>query len=216
MNDDTRKAEGAVEPAPRRRRRGPSPAKTAQTRAAIVDAALATFLRDGFEGTRMIDVARSAGVAKGTIYLYFPTKEALFEGVLTDALGSPLGAIDAMPEEDESVRAFLLATALPILRDLEESGKADLLRLILREGGRFPEIAAAYRRIVLDPGWREVAALAARARARGELRTDALERLPLLLVAPAVTATVWNGLFPEEPLAASEAFERFVEAVFVE
>ena len=64
------------------RQRGPSPDKTARTRRAIAVAALDTFLERGFSATRMIDVAQRAGVAKGTLYLYFTDKEALFEGVL--------------------------------------------------------------------------------------------------------------------------------------
>ena len=75
------------------RHRGPSPEKTAQTRRAIVGAALAEFLEKGFADATMESVARRAGVAKGTPYRYFPTKEALFSGVVHRRLRAPSSAL---------------------------------------------------------------------------------------------------------------------------
>ena len=199
---------------PRRRGRAADPERTAATRAGIVSAAVEVFVDEGYERARMAEVARRAGVAKGTLYLYFETKEALFEGVLRDALEMPMGRIGRIPAEGESVRDFLLEHVPPSLRALEESGRIDLLRLVMREGARFPEVAEGYRRVVLEPGWRAVSALARLARERGELRTDALERLPLLLVAPAVAVTLWNGLFADRRIDLAAAFEAYVREMF--
>ena len=75
--------------------RGPSPDKTTRTRRAIAVAALDTFLERGFSATRMIDVAQRAGVAKGTLYLYFADKEALFDGVLGEVIAVPIASVRA-------------------------------------------------------------------------------------------------------------------------
>lgn len=211
MTEESEKSVGR-----RGRGRIADPERTAATRAAILAAAAAVFTEQGFERARMTEVARRAGVAKGTLYLYFDTKEALFEGVLRDALTLPFDWTERAPEPDQSIRDFLLGTVLPSVRMIEESGRIDLLRLVMREGARFPEVAESYRRVVLEPGMRAVAALARRARAGGELQTDALERLPILLAAPAVTATMWNGMFPDRPIGLAEAFEAFIGEVFAE
>ncbi|ACA20661.1 transcriptional regulator, TetR family [Methylobacterium sp. 4-46] len=194
-------------------RRGPSPEKTARTRAAIVGAALGVFLERGFSGTRMIDVAARAGVAKGTLYLYFRDKEALFEGVLREVMADLVASLSGQgPGPGESLRDFLRRVAVPAFRDLEATRRAAVVRLVIAEGGRFPAVAAAYRRVVIGPVTGAVRRFAAEALARGELTSDALVRFPLLLAAPGVLATVWNGLYgAEEPLDAGAVVEAFLD-----
>src|SRR5579875_3793199 len=114
-------------PGPAGRPRGPSPDKTARTRRAIAVAALDTFLERGFSATRMIDVAQRAGVAKGTLYLYFTDKEALFEGVLTEVIAAPIASVrETEPAPGESVHTFLRRVVVPLMRDFENSRRADV------------------------------------------------------------------------------------------
>lgn len=193
-------------PPPARRARRPSPARTARTREAILAAALDIFLERGFAATRMADVAARAGLGKGTLYLHFADKAALFEGVLQAAVGAPLaGFAGAAPASDEPVREVLRRLLGPVLREMETSRRAAVIRLVLAEAGRFPEVAAMYRRIVITPGLAAIRALAARAAARGELRDAALLRHPQLLVAPVVLAVLWNGYFAEGDVMDPEA-----------
>ncbi|MDO9710219.1 TetR/AcrR family transcriptional regulator [Paracraurococcus lichenis] len=205
-----------MEVAPARRSRGPSPERTARTRAAILAAALDEFLDGGFAATRMADVAARAGLAKGTLYLHFADKEALFEGVLRGLVEAPLaGLAAAAPAEGEAVRDFLLRVLRPVLRDMEASRRGAVIRLVVAEGGRFPAIAAMYRRIVIAPGLAAIGALAARAAAAGELRGEALLRHPPLLVAPVVLAVLWNGLFAAgDPMDAEAMFEAQLDLLF--
>lgn len=198
------------------RTRGPSPAKTAATRRALVQAAAASFLEHGFSATRMSDVAERAGVAKGTIYLHFTDKAALFAGVLRGVmLEARAGQRAARPKPDEHTRDFLLRVVPPVLRDLQASGRFGVLYLVMAEGPRFPELADIYRTVAIAPVLRLVRLYAARAERRGELRSNALSRLPLLLVAPAVLAALWNNLFGRtEPLDVAAAFEAFVGLIF--
>ena len=201
---------------PPRRARGPSPDRTARTRQAIIEAALDVFLAEGFADARMADVAARAGVAKGTLYLHFTDKAALFEGMLRAVLEVPLaGLADAAPAAGETVRGFLGRALRPVLRDMEGSRRAALVRLVIAEGARFPEIAALYRRIVIDPALAAIRTLAARAQAAGELRGEALLHHPHLLAAPIVIATLWNGLFAlGDPVEAETLFEAQLDLLF--
>ena len=205
-----------TDPRPRPKR-GPSPAKTAETQNRICAAALARFLSDGFEATRMLDVARDAGVAKGTLYLYFPTKEALFEGVLSDILGESLARFQfSPPGEDEPTGAFIKRAFLPLVTGPKAPERLALFRLILFEGSRFPGLLASYRKVVMEPMMSVIRRLSARAQARGEIRTDALDRLPMLMMAPGLVVTVWNHLFEQEALEPKSVFEAYFDLVFSE
>lgn len=198
-----------------RRGRGPSPQKTAETQARICEAALRRFLSDGFERTRMLDVAQDAGLAKGTLYLYFPTKEALFEGVVTQMLGGAVERFDLEPpREDEPTLDFVLRAMMPLVTDEQAVLRQALFRLILSEGQRFPEVLAAYRKVALDPVLAAARRIGARARSRGEIHSDALERLPMLLLAPGVLVTMWNHMFPDEELEPSDLFKSYLGLLF--
>jgi len=197
------------------RTRGPSPAKTAETQGRICTAALNRFLSEGFERTRMLDVARDAGLAKGTLYLYFPTKEALFEGVLTQLLGDTVARLEfSPPGPDEATSVFLRRALAPLLSDDKIQLRLSLFRLIVFEGGRFPELLAAYRRVAMEPMLAIARRLSHRAHARGEIETDALERLPMLLLAPGLVLTVWNQLFPDEKLDPESVFHAHFDLIF--
>jgi AcrR family transcriptional regulator len=163
----------------------------------------------------MLDVAREAGVAKGTLYLYFPTKEALFEGILIQMLGGAVQrfAVDP-PGADEPTLDFVMRAMMPLVEDEQATLRQDLFRLILTEGQRFPEVLAAYRKVALDPVLAAARRIGARARARGEISSDALERMPILLLAPGMLVTIWNRMFPEESLDPSEVFRSYLQLVF--
>lgn len=183
-------------------------------------AAAELFLERGFADTRMEEIAQRAEVAKGTLYLYFPTKSAMLEAVLKKVIAEPLLGMSAVPlKRGESVQAFLRRTLLPILRAGKTPQLQAMLRLIITEAPRFPEFAAIYRRVALDPMTSFLKKLAERARAGGELRSgsDALERFPLLFMTPALMASMWNGLHERKhQISAAEAFEALLDLIFVE
>ena len=197
------------------RKRGPSAAKTAQTRARIFEAALNVFLADGFEKARMGDIASAATVAKGTLYLYFPTKEALFEAVLAQTVGTTVQSLHGFDLSGEpSVQAFVRRMVMPFVDLLEDPRRAALFRLIVVEGPRFPGLLAAYRRVALDPMMTAVRLLAARALETGKIESDALLRHPMLMLSPGILATVWNSLFPSETVKPRALFEAFFDMIF--
>jgi AcrR family transcriptional regulator len=165
-------------------------------RQAILDAALSVFAAHGFEAARLDEVAARAGVAKGTLYLYFQSKEALFEALVRDAV-SPLiermSHVAAVPgiSVAEALQAFFALFEKEVLGTKRKL----LLRLIIAEGPRFPSIAAFYHREVVARGLGLMRALAERAVRDGEFPTDGPARYPQLMVAPLLLAVIWDGLF---------------------
>jgi AcrR family transcriptional regulator len=165
-------------------------------RQAILEAALTEFAERGFAATRLDDVAARAGIAKGTLYLYFEHKEALFEELIRSAVSPVMdqfskvaGAPDLSPIEALD-RFFALFE-----REVLGTDRKLLLRLIIAEGARFPAIAEIYYREVVTRGLQLVRGLAERANAQGTFPTKATVRYPQLIVAPLLVAVIWDGLF---------------------
>ena len=176
-------------------------AKAAARRDAILDAALDEFSARGFEAARLDDVAKRAGVAKGTIYLYFADKEALFFDVIRSRMSPVVGAIEKALATDFPL-PFILDRVIELLvREVFGTQRQQLIRLIISEGPRFPALAEFYYREILSRILGAVRGQLRRALERGELADDTLIRFPQLLGAPLVTAIVWGGLFERfEPL----------------
>ena len=188
-----------------------------ERREAILAAALEEFSGRGFAATRLEDVASRAGVAKGTIYLYFDDKEALFQELVRSMLGPLVGAIEAAPAGDMPVADVARAIADLFVREVYGTRRKDVIRLIIAEGPRFPSLAEFYYREVISRILAAMRALLARAVERGELKNDALARFPQLLVAPALMAVVWNGLFERfAPLDVHELMRAHLDLLFGE
>jgi AcrR family transcriptional regulator len=167
----------------------------------ILAAALDEFSARGFAATRLDDVAARAGVAKGTIYLYFDDKESLFQELVRALVVPLVGSIAAAPLSDMPIRAVLDMIVEVFVKEIFGTRRKDVLRLIITEGPRFPKLAEFYYREVIARVLPVVRARLALAVERGELAHDALARFPQLLVAPALMALVWSGLFDRfEPL----------------
>ena len=202
---------------PLRKGRGPSAAKTAATRQALVEAGLAAFLKNGFSGTRMNDVAVRAGLAKGTIYLHFPDKAALFAEVLRAFVRNAAGGRTiGRPGRDEATVQFLRRAVLPVLRDLQDGDRFRVLYLVVTEGAKAGELAAIYRAEAIEPVLRWARILLARAGRRSELRAASIALYPALFAAPILLGTVWNNLFAQgDPLDIAALFETWLELAFV-
>ena len=165
-------------------------AKAAERRSAILKAALDEFSERGFAAARLDDAARRAGVAKGTIYLYFKDKEALFQELVRFQIGPVVGAL-----------AAVLASDLPLAVIVEHA--LDIF---------VPEF---YYREVLAHVLKAVRARLARAVERGEIAGDELVRFPQLLGAPGIVAIVWSGLFDRfEPLDVRAMMRAYFDRLF--
>ena len=202
----------AEKPAPNRAERA------AERRGAIIEAAMDEFIARGFAATRLDDVASRAGVAKGTIYLHFKDKEALFEELIRTAIVPLVNRLAAGPPSLEgSVRDMIEGFVRTFLHEVTTTRRGDIVRLIVAEGPRFPEIADFYYREVVSKGLAGMRAAIALGIARGEIRNKELAQFPQILIAPAMIAVIWQSLFSKHaPLDAIEMFRVHLDLIFGE
>ncbi|CAH1659104.1 TetR family transcriptional regulator [Hyphomicrobiales bacterium] len=175
-----------------RRRRASADAR----RKKILEAALDVFLAEGYVATRMDHVAARAGVAKGTIYVHFADKEALFRSLIHEEIGPVIASGATLAASFEgSTRELLRALATVMQRELLGTQRADILRLVISEAPRFPWLAAFYWHEVVERGMALIRAVAARGVARGEIASDTLQRFPQMVAAPLLVSVIWQALF---------------------
>src|SRR5581483_9452348 len=161
--------------------------------------------------------AKRAGVAKGTLYLHFKDKEAMFEELIRTAIVPLVGRIAGPPPASGSIRDAIEGLALMFIQEISTTPRADIVRLIIAEGPRFPAIADFYYREVISRGLAGMRALLELAIARGEVRQPELARFPQILVAPAIVAVIWKPLFERHaPLDAIEMFRVHLDLIFGE
>src|ERR1700750_2688967 len=112
----------------------------------ILDAALKVFAEKGFAAARMDDIARKAGVTKGKIYLYFPSKEDVFKQLVREAVGRALTTVTADIATFEGSAKFLMRMVLTTLGPiLLESDKVVIPKIVIAESANFPWLAEFYR-----------------------------------------------------------------------
>jgi AcrR family transcriptional regulator len=191
--------------------------RAAERREAILEAAMDEFIARGFAAARLDDVAQRAGVAKGTIYLHFKDKEALFQELIRTAIVPLIGRLATPPVAGGSVRAALEGFARNFVQEVVTTRRGDIIRLIIAEGPRFPSVADFYYREVVSRGLAGMRALIDHGIASGEIRNEALARFPQIVVAPAIVAVIWQGLFGRHsPLDATEMLSVHLDLIFGE
>jgi len=189
-------------------------ARSAARREAVLSAALDEFSLRGFEAARLDDVARRAGVAKGTIYLYFRDKESLFQELIRTMLTPLVGTIEALGAADIPLNTLADQIADLFVREVYETRRKDVIRLMIAEGRRFPKLAEFYYREVLSRIIAAMRALLRRAAGRGEIPAG-LADFPQIIAAPGLVAIIWSGLFERfEPLDVRKMMKTHFELLF--
>ena len=159
-------------------------------------------------------MARRAGVAKGTIYLYFADKEALFQELIRWQLTPVVGAFEHVAQADIPMRVIAGQMIEMFVREIYGTRRKDVIRLIISEGPRFPKLAEFYYREVLSRIIQAFRAVLRRAVDRGELKSEAFVKFPQLLVSPGLVAILWNGLFDRfEPLDPRELMQAHFDII---
>ena len=192
----------------------PREAKSAARRQAILAAALDEFSARGFEATRLDDVARRAGIAKGTIYLYFRDKESLFQELVRTMLAPLIAAIEAIGQVDMPANQLAERFVDLFVREVYGTKRQEVVRLMITEGRRFPKLAEFYYREVLSRIIEAVRGVLRRAKTRGEVPAALIE-FPQLIAAPGLMAIIWSGLFERfEPIDVRKMMTAHVELLF--
>jgi len=163
----------------------------------LLAAALDLFVDRGYAATRLEDVARRAGVSKGTLYLYFDNKQELFKAVVRENI------VDVIGKAESDVAAASGASCNELLRGMldkwwREIGltrAAGLAKLVMAEAGNFPEIAAFYNDEVIERGNGLIASIVRRGVASGEFAPVDAEVMTRVLTAPVLMLMLWSHSF---------------------
>jgi AcrR family transcriptional regulator len=173
-------------PPPRKRRKEARPSE-------LLEAALGLFVERGFAATRLEDVATRAGVSKGTLYLYFENKDALFKAVIEEGIVPVI-------VENEAIAANHSGCSFDLLERLLENwwtkiGRtafAGIPKLMVAEARNFPELASYYYEKVISRGRALVGSALKRGMASGEFRTMDVETAVDVVLAPILMLLIWR------------------------
>ena len=154
------------------------------------------FAEKGFAAARMEDIAAHAGVTKGTIYLYFPSKEEVFKSLARETVHAELtGVAEQVRDFGGSSRELLVTLLSAISTFLQDKDHAMLPKIIISESGNFPELARFWHSEVVDRALAMVTATIAQGIARGEFRPLPPEHIAKLCVAPIMLSVIWRTTF---------------------
>lgn len=151
----------------------------------LLEAALDLFVEKGFAATKSEEVAAKAGVSKGTLFLYFPSKEELFKAVVRENVVRTVteGALEVANFKGSSAE-LLKTLMLEWWRRYGSTKASGITKLIISEGNHFPDLATFYQEEVIDPATRMLKDILERGRASGEFLNFNTEHTTMVVIAP--------------------------------
>jgi len=196
-------------PETRRRRKAERPQE-------ILEAAFVEFSRNGYAMTTLDRVAEHAGVTKGTIYVYFESKEHLFISMVREVTKAALDTVHEMLESHEGTTADLLRAQFSFIYQhiVEDRRRREVLRMLIAEAPRFPELADRYHQEILRPCLDMLRQAIRRGMDRGEFRNSAIVDLPQIVIAPIALVDIWMMMFDDrQPLDMKAYFNAHLDLV---
>jgi AcrR family transcriptional regulator len=161
----------------------------------IAQAALECFAQRGYAAASLDEIAARAGVTKGTLYLYFPNKEALFKEVVRQALVPRIAAFEESVRASDSAVQQLERLILAWPEFAATPNLAVIPKLVISEAGNFPDLARFYFNEVIGRARRLVLGILRRGMARGEFRRTNANAAFFTVVAPLLIAVLWRHTF---------------------
>jgi AcrR family transcriptional regulator len=159
----------------------------------LLDAALDLFVEKGFSATRADEVAARAGVSKGTLFLYFQSKEDLFKAVVRENIANKFPTWQEEFLTFEGSSADMLRYALTSWWErIGKTRASGITKLVMSEAQNFPEIAAFYQEEVIQPGNAMIRRILERGIQAGEFREMDLEQAVHIIVAPMIFLMMWK------------------------
>jgi AcrR family transcriptional regulator len=194
---------------PRRRRKAERPQE-------IIEAAFAEFSRNGYATTTLDEIAERAGVTKGTIYVYFESKEHLFISMVREFTKPTMETVQDMYKTHEGSTADLLRAQFSFIYEhiVEDRRRREVVRMLIAEATRFPELADRYHAEILRPCLDMLKQAIQRGVDRGEIRNSAIVDSPQVIIAPIALVDLWMMLFDDrQPLDLKAYFDAHLEVV---
>ncbi len=168
----------------------PAPASARQRRKAarpqeLLEAALALFVEKGFAATRSEEVAARAGVSKGTLYLYYPSKEELFKAVVRESFGTKIAeGVSELGKHQGSMAELLTWMLGSWWERMGRTPAGGIHKIMMSEARNFPELAAFYNDEVIEPSCALLAEVVRRGVASGEFRDVDPDAAVMVLIGP--------------------------------
>lgn len=168
----------------------------------IIAAAFQEFDERGFGQTALADIAARAGISRTTIYLYFDTKEAIFEAAIRDRIERTIDEAAQTVRTPQGDFRTIFTQVIGLIYDrLVLSDASVILKVLIAEGRTIPDMVSFYRNEILRKGERTIGALIQRGIATGELSADCAEFDVRVFVAPAIMSAIWRRVFDDiDPL----------------
>jgi TetR/AcrR family transcriptional regulator len=153
----------------------------------LLDAALDLFVEKGFAATRAEEVAARAGVSKGTLFLYFPSKEELFKAVVRENISGRFREWNDEFESFEGSAADMVRYCMKVWWERIGATRASgITKLMISEARNFPELAAFYQQEAIRPGTQLIRRILQRGMDSGEFRQLDLDYAVFSIVAPMI------------------------------
>jgi AcrR family transcriptional regulator len=194
---------------PRRRRKAERPHE-------ILEAAFAEFSRNGYATTTLEQIAERAGVTKGTIYVYFESKEQLFITMVRGLMKMTLDTLQEMLETHQGSTADLLRAQFSYIYQyiVEDRRRREMARLLIAEASRFPALTDRYQEEIHRPCMEFLEKTIQRGLDRGEFRKSAVTECPLVIIAPIALVDTWIMMFEDRhPLDLKSYFDAHLDLV---
>lgn len=166
-----------------------------ERRLVILEAALDEFFEKGFSAARTDDIASRAGVSKGTLYLYFDSKDAVFKGIVDAFAIQNLEQFEMLAEQNESGFETIAAILRQAPRHLRESYFPRIMKILIADSKTFPDTVNAYREQVIDRLLRILSSVLSHANEKGEISVSDPDLVARLVIAPIALSSLWNVLF---------------------
>lgn len=159
----------------------------------ICAAALQVFAEKGFAAARLEEIAKRAGVSKGTLYLYFADKEDLFRAVVRDTVAPNVATIRQTVEAADLPFAQIVRILLPRFAELARTVPIGAMaKIVIGESRNFPELAKTYYDLVVSQAIALISGLIERAQAKGEVKAGDPRLYAMTLVGPLLMGLLWR------------------------
>lgn len=173
---------------PRQRRKEARPGE-------IIEAALILFHQKGYAATKLDDVARAAGVTKGTLYLYFSSKEELFKAAISASIHPNLDRIEELAVNSTESATTRLRNAVSNWACALSECKGSISKLMIAEAGNFPELTDFYIETVVKRSRNILITLIQAGIDNGEFRQTDTDMLARILFSPILLTSIWQHTY---------------------
>ena len=162
----------------------------------IIAAALSVFAEKGFAGARMEEIARRAGISKGTLYLYFETKEDMFRAVVREVVVPNIEVVQKAVLTADLSFAMMVRTLLPRFAEtVTRVPVGAVAKMVIGESRNFPELARVWHDEVIFKAIGLIAGVIERAQARGEVRPGDPRTHAFSIMGPMLMGVLWRETF---------------------